>query len=126
VAERYANLYLDTSAMPYPWKIAEAVRSIGAERVLYASDGPGCNPKLEVEKVRMLGLPEEQERLVLGVNAAPTSRPGSGSWATVAPVPVSHRSHPPPTADLHLRPTGPRGVSGCCRSCPWLSSAISP
>lgn len=70
MAERHPNLYLETSAMPYPWKIAEAVRRIGPERVLYASDGPGCNPKLEVEKVRMLGLPEEQERLVLGGNAA--------------------------------------------------------
>jgi uncharacterized protein len=70
MAERHPNLYLETSAMPYPWKIAEAVRRIGAHRVLYASDGPGCNPALEVQKVRILGLPPEDERLVLGGNAA--------------------------------------------------------
>jgi predicted TIM-barrel fold metal-dependent hydrolase len=70
MAERHPNLYLETSAMPYPWKISKAIRRIGAERVLYASDGPGCNPRLEVQKVRMLGLPEEDERLVLGGNAA--------------------------------------------------------
>jgi predicted TIM-barrel fold metal-dependent hydrolase len=61
---------LETSAMPDPWKIAEAVERVGAERVLYASDGPGCNPRLEVEKVRMLGLPKDEERQVLGDNAA--------------------------------------------------------
>lgn len=70
MAERHQNVYLETSAMPYPWKIAEAVRRIGAHRVLYASDGPGCNPRLEVQKVRILGLPAEDERLVLGGNAA--------------------------------------------------------
>ena len=41
VAEKYENIYLETSAMPYPDKILEAVQRIGAERVLFASDGQG-------------------------------------------------------------------------------------
>lgn len=66
-AERRPNLLLETSAMPYPDKIAEAVRRIGAERVLYASDGPGCDPSLEVEKVRLAGLSaSEEEQLFHG------------------------------------------------------------
>jgi predicted TIM-barrel fold metal-dependent hydrolase len=69
VAERYPNLVLETSAMPYPAKIREAVERIGAERVLYASDGPACSPRIEVEKVRLAGLDPEAERLVLGENA---------------------------------------------------------
>jgi predicted TIM-barrel fold metal-dependent hydrolase len=69
-AERLDNLILETSAMPYPAKIAEAVRRVGQERVVFGSDGPGCNPALEVEKVRMLGLGAEAERAVLGGNAA--------------------------------------------------------
>jgi predicted TIM-barrel fold metal-dependent hydrolase len=69
-AERHPNLYLETSAMPYPRKIAEAVERVGAERVILGSDGPGCNPALEVEKVRMLGLPERAQEQVLGGNAA--------------------------------------------------------
>jgi uncharacterized protein len=69
MAERHPNLYLETSAMPYPKKIAEAVERIGPERVIFGSDGPGCNPALEVEKVRMLDLPGEAERLVLAGNA---------------------------------------------------------
>jgi predicted TIM-barrel fold metal-dependent hydrolase len=55
--------------MPYPARIAEAVAALGPERVLYASDGPACSPRLEVEKVRLAGLDAEAERLVLGENA---------------------------------------------------------
>ncbi len=68
VADRLPNVVLETSAMPYPRKIAEAVRRIGAERVIYGSDGPACSPKIEVQKVRLAGLPSEAERLVLGAN----------------------------------------------------------
>jgi len=70
VAERHPNLLLETSAMPYPAKIREAVERVGAERVLYASDGPACSPRIEVEKVRLAGLDPAAERLVLGENAA--------------------------------------------------------
>jgi predicted TIM-barrel fold metal-dependent hydrolase len=70
MAERHPNLYLETSAMPYPRKIAEAVDRVGAERVVFGSDGPGCNPALEVDKVRMLGLPPGVERRILWENAA--------------------------------------------------------
>ena len=69
-AERHPNLVLETSAMPYPAKIREAVERIGADRVLYASDGPACSPLIEVEKVRLAGLAADAERLVLGENAA--------------------------------------------------------
>ncbi len=69
-AERQPNVLLETSAMPYPWKIAEAVARLGAQRVLFGSDGPGCNPALEVQKITMLGLDARDERLILGGNAA--------------------------------------------------------
>src|SRR5579862_10038531 len=69
-AERQPNLVLETSAMPYPAKIREAVERLGAERVLYASDGPACSPRIEVEKVRLAGLGAAEERLVFGENAA--------------------------------------------------------
>src|SRR5207245_141527 len=69
VAEAYENVVLETSAMPYPSKIAEAVQRIGASRVLYASDGPACSPRIEVEKVRLAELPPEAEALVFAGNA---------------------------------------------------------
>ena len=68
VAERYPNIYLETSAMPYPHRIREAVARIGPERVIYGSDGPVCSPRIEVEKVRLAGLDERAERLILGDN----------------------------------------------------------
>ena len=68
VAERLPNIILETSAMPYPAKIKEAVERIGAERVIYGSDGPVCSPSLEVEKVRLAGLAEAAERAVLADN----------------------------------------------------------
>jgi predicted TIM-barrel fold metal-dependent hydrolase len=69
VAEQYENIVLETSAMPYPDKIRDAVDRIGAARVLYASDGPACSPRIEVEKVRLAKLGVEAERLVFADNA---------------------------------------------------------
>jgi hypothetical protein len=69
VAESVPNLVLETSAMPYPARVREAVERLGPDRVLYGSDGPVCSPRLEVEKVRLAGLDAEAERLVLGGNA---------------------------------------------------------
>lgn len=68
-AQRRPNLILETSAMPYPELIREAVERVGPERVVFGSDGPGCNPSLEMEKVRRLALAPVAEALVLGGNA---------------------------------------------------------
>jgi predicted TIM-barrel fold metal-dependent hydrolase len=67
-AKRYPNLILETSAMPYPRMIKETVEQLGAERVLFASDGPGCDPALEVEKVRRAGLTPDEEALIFEGN----------------------------------------------------------
>lgn len=64
VAERCPNIVLETSAMPYPAMIRQAVERVGAGRVLFASDGPGCDPTIEVRKVRLAGLsPAEDHQL---------------------------------------------------------------
>jgi predicted TIM-barrel fold metal-dependent hydrolase len=78
-AVRQPNLVLETSAMPYPARIAEAVEAVGADRVVFGSDGPGCNPTLEVHKIRMLELGADIERAVLGENAARLLRLDSSS-----------------------------------------------
>jgi uncharacterized protein len=70
VAERQPNIVLETSATPYPDKIREAVERIGAERVVFGSDGPVSSPVLEREKVMIADLSPEQTDLVLGGNAA--------------------------------------------------------
>jgi uncharacterized protein len=68
-AQRLPNLYLETSAMPYPARIADAVDRVGADRVLFGSDGPGCNPALEVRKVELAKLSPNEEKQVLGGTA---------------------------------------------------------
>jgi hypothetical protein len=70
VAEAHENIYLETSAMPYPPFIHTAVERVGPRRVLFGSDGPGCNPALELAKVRQAGLSADDEAMVLGGNAA--------------------------------------------------------
>jgi predicted TIM-barrel fold metal-dependent hydrolase len=64
VAERHENVVLDTSALPYPQAIKRAVERIGPSRVLYASDGPGCDPRIEVHKVKMANLSPDDEEVV--------------------------------------------------------------
>ncbi len=63
-AARVPNLYLETSAMPYPGLIRRAIDVIGPSRVLFASDGPGCSPRLEVRKVELAGLRDNERELV--------------------------------------------------------------
>ena len=43
VAERYLNAYLDTSGVVLLHKVEEAVRRVGAERILFGTDGPHCS-----------------------------------------------------------------------------------
>ena len=66
VAKENPNIYLETSAMPYPNYIKDAVQAVGARRVLFGSDGPGCLPALELEKVLNAGLKDDDLQWVLG------------------------------------------------------------
>jgi uncharacterized protein len=68
VARRRANVYLETSAMPRPALIRRAIDAIGPDRVLFASDGPGCDPRLEVYKVERAGLTAGEKELVFAGN----------------------------------------------------------
>ncbi len=69
VARRNPGILLETSATPYPDRIREAVETLGADRVLFGSDGPGAPPRLEVRKVLLSGLAERDRRRVLRENA---------------------------------------------------------
>lgn len=80
VAEKNPNVYLETS-YSNPYAIRKAVATIGAERVMYGSDcsnnGYGSNfeksgqyMEIMVDSVRVIGLPREQEEMVLGGSVA--------------------------------------------------------
>jgi predicted TIM-barrel fold metal-dependent hydrolase len=76
---RLPNVYTDTSGVRRFDYLREAVRRAGSHKVIFGTDGPFLHPALELEKIRLLGLPYEHERLVTGGNlsrlllrAAPT------------------------------------------------------
>ncbi|GGM59171.1 amidohydrolase family protein [Microbacterium saperdae] len=77
VAQRHPNVWLETSGMPMSIKILEAVRKVGSNRVMYGSDGPWHEPKVEQLKVQLAGLDAEDledvmhrtaQRLFLGAD----------------------------------------------------------
>jgi predicted TIM-barrel fold metal-dependent hydrolase len=65
---RYPNVYTDTSGVRRFDYIVEAVERAGAGKVIFGSDGPWLHPALELAKIRLLGLPQAQEDLILGAN----------------------------------------------------------
>ncbi|SFU62314.1 amidohydrolase family protein [Pseudoduganella namucuonensis] len=65
---RHKNIYTDTSAVRRFDLLEQAVQRAGAHKVLFGTDGPWLHPGLELEKVKLLGLSEADERLVLGEN----------------------------------------------------------
>ena len=98
---RHPNMYTDTSGVRRFDFLVETVRRAGPAKVLFGSDGPWLHPGLELAKVRALGLPSSDERLVVGANllrlisrvgrpvdpipTAPAAAPGRGDvrdpWA---------------------------------------------
>ncbi|MBV8987741.1 MAG: amidohydrolase family protein [Solirubrobacterales bacterium] len=67
---RHPNVYTDTSGVRRFDLLVEAVRRAGPGKVLFGTDGPWLHPEIELEKVRLLGLRGEDERLVCGGNLA--------------------------------------------------------
>ncbi len=65
---RHPNVYADTAGVRRFDLLVEAVRRAGPGKMLFGSDGPWLHPAVELSKVRALGLPPYQERLVLGGN----------------------------------------------------------
>ncbi len=70
VAGRWENLYLETSGAKSPRVVLEAVRALGAERVVYGSDFPYLRPEAERAKIECLRIPEEDRELIMGRNMA--------------------------------------------------------
>lgn len=69
VAKKHDNIILETSAMPMPSKIKDAILEIGEQRVVYGSDTPFGHPAVEIKKVEIAGLTQNQLELVLEQNA---------------------------------------------------------
>ena len=70
VARRYPNVYLETSSVVYFKYLELAVKELGAGKIIFGSDGPELDSRVELYKVRLLKLPPADEAKVLGGNIA--------------------------------------------------------
>jgi len=68
VARRYENVYLDTSSVVFTKYLEMAAQELGAEKILFGSDGPEVDSRVELFKVRLLKLSPKDEAKVLGGN----------------------------------------------------------
>lgn len=69
-ARRSPNIHLVTSVVMEPHWIRQAVKEVGADRVVYASNAPLVYPRTQIEVIRQAQLSEADERKVLGENSA--------------------------------------------------------
>ncbi len=69
MAQTYSNIYIDTSEVPLVKEIRWFVDELGAERVLFGTDAPCCDPLVEIKKVMLAGLTEEELEYVMYKNA---------------------------------------------------------
>ena len=69
-AREHENILLESSAFPHVRVLQEAVDELGADRVIYGSDMPPANPKVELEKIRTLDLTDDQRESILWRNAS--------------------------------------------------------
>jgi predicted TIM-barrel fold metal-dependent hydrolase len=60
------NIYLATTAVMEPHYIDKAIKTLGVDRIVFGSNGPLAIPKMQLEVIRFLQLPPEDEAKVLG------------------------------------------------------------
>jgi uncharacterized protein len=65
---RHPNVYTDSSGVRRFDLLEEAIARAGVQKVLFGSDGPWLHPAVELEKIRVLKLSPEGERMVLATN----------------------------------------------------------
>jgi predicted TIM-barrel fold metal-dependent hydrolase len=68
LAKRYPNVHLDTAAVVMTRYLEKAAEELPAEQILFGSDEPEIDCRLEIFKIRLLNLPKEKEELILGGN----------------------------------------------------------
>jgi predicted TIM-barrel fold metal-dependent hydrolase len=68
VAKRYPNVYLETSSVVFFEFLELAARELPPEKILFGSDGPLVDSRVELFKIRLLKLPKEHEAKVLSGN----------------------------------------------------------
>ena len=68
LAKRYRNFHVDTAAVVLTEYLEKAISEVPAEQILFGSDEPEIDCRLELFKLQVLNLPEEKARLIFGGN----------------------------------------------------------
>lgn len=68
VARRYPNVYLETSSVVFFKFLEIAAKELGAGKLIFGSDGPELDSRVELYKIRLLKLSPADESRVLGGN----------------------------------------------------------
>lgn len=68
LAKKYPNVYLDTSTVVITRFLERAVAELPPEKLIYGTDEPEVDTRLEIFKIRVLKLPKRTEELILGGN----------------------------------------------------------
>jgi uncharacterized protein len=68
LAKRYRNFHIDTAAVVLTEYLEKAIRELPAEQILFGSDEPEIDCRLEMYKLRVLNLPKEKAELICGGN----------------------------------------------------------
>jgi hypothetical protein len=69
VTEKFDNVYLGTTGMFNVPKLSEALRRLGAEKLIAGSDSPYIKQEREIKKFDLIpGIKEEEKALILGEN----------------------------------------------------------
>jgi uncharacterized protein len=79
VLRKHANVAIETSGVYRQDFLEDVVAELGAERVLFGSNSPRMDPRLEVERVRWANLPESDKTLILEANAGRLFRVGASA-----------------------------------------------
>ena len=68
LAKRYGNFHVDTAAVVLTEYLEKAIGELPAEQILFGSDEPEIDCRLEIFKLRVLNLPREKAELIFGGN----------------------------------------------------------
>ncbi len=67
-SKKLPNLYLDTSSVVFVTYLERAARELPPEKLIFGSDGPLVDSRVELYKIRLLKLPKLKEQLILAGN----------------------------------------------------------
>jgi uncharacterized protein len=79
VLRKHANVSMETSGVYRQDFLEDVVAELGAERVLFGSNSPRMDPRLEVERVRWAKVADADKALILDGNARAAFRVGASA-----------------------------------------------